>query len=707
MHGVDLKSCDSEPIHIPGAIQPHGILLIADGVSLEVVAGAGNIEDRLSADWLGRPLDQLLGQDVRAQIAAAGALDTIVLERPVRGVDGPLDAVVHRGGQRLLIELEPAPAEPAGAVQILGQLDEMARGFEQAPDLPELCRRAAAAVRTITGFGRVMIYQFKGNEAGAVIGEDRDPSMVSFMHHQFPGSDIPRQARQLYVQNRARAIPDAGYEPAPLRPADYAGTDLSAVALRSVSPVHLQYLRNMGVGASASFSIVRDSTLWGLIACHHDTPLVLPREKRVAAAALANALARQIGAKDQREADQRRLRLRTQIETLAGSLDDDRAIVELVRENVGSFRDLFSADGFVFVDGGEVYLQGVGPASADLRDLARWIADKAGSGTFASSKLSAQYPPAAGWTGKASGVLALPLAQPGRMLIWLRVEKVEEVRWAGEPHKLHEAQKDIPLSPRRSFQTWVETVRGQSRPWMVEEIEAARTLGQRIDEVRLHRRIRLLNRELQKTLEERDALVKQQQLMMREVDHRVQNSLNIVSSYFSLQAREAGPGELADHLIEAQARLTAVALLHRRLFRTEQAQSLDIGEYLEELVADLRKALGARWDAHIKTSLAGSLVPTNMAVPIGLVMTELLINAVKYAYQGEPGPIMVSLDLVDGNLRLTVADKGTGRGAEMSPKGTGFGGRMVSATVRRLKGSLEEHDNQPGLRVTLNIPLSI
>jgi len=706
VQSVDISSCDREPIHIPGAIQPHGLLLIADADSLEVVGGAGALEERLAPDWLGRRLFDLVGQDIAGQLSTlASGVRSRMLEQPVAGRTERFDALIHRGNGHLLLELEPAPPRAAPAMQLLAQIEGFTRAFEQAADIPELCRRACEAVRAITGFDRVMAYRFLDDEAGRVVAEDRNPALQSFLHHHFPGSDIPRQARALYIRNRARAIPDVDYVPAPLRPERFAGVDLSDVALRSVSPIHLQYLRNMGVGASASFSIVRDGTLWGLIACHHRSPHPLPREASVAATALANALAREIAAREQQSAYDRRLRLRNAVDELLADFRGDRPLGVIITDTADRLRRLLDADGFAYSDGEHVQLHGIGPKPDALRALVSWTVEAAGGEPWATHRLGTVHPAADGWPERTSGLLAVPLTQEGRTLFWFRVEQIEEVRWAGDPNKLHQESADVPLSPRRSFETWAETVRGRARRWTTEEIDAARRLARGIDDARFHHRLRLLNGELQATLKERDALLAQQELLMREVDHRVQNSLQMVASYLQLQAREAGPGPLADRLAEAQARLAAVGLVHRKLYRADHPQALDLGDYLGELVGDLRTALGREWAPHVRAQLSAMLMPTDRAVPVGLVMTELVLNASKYAYDGLPGPIEVTLEQHGSRLRLTVADRGKGRNGAAQPEGSGFGSRMVASTVRQLGGMLEESDNGPGLRATLTAPI--
>ena len=271
--GPDVTACDREPIHIPGAIQPHGLLLVAEAETLEVVAGAGELEARLSPGWLGARLPDLLGAQAAARLAGAEP-DVAVPLGCVETPGGPLEALGRLSDGRWLVQLEPQAQGWSDPSQVLAWLDQAGGVFERAADLRALCHDAARVFRQFTGFDRVMIYRFLDDDAGVVVAEDRDPSLHGFLNHHFPASDIPRQARALYVRNRTRAIPDIGYTPAPLRPASagLAQLDMSDVDLRSVSPIHLQYLKNMGVAASASISIVKDGVLWGLVACHSATP---------------------------------------------------------------------------------------------------------------------------------------------------------------------------------------------------------------------------------------------------------------------------------------------------------------------------------------------------------------------------------------------------------------------------------------------------
>ncbi|SFP73118.1 histidine kinase dimerization/phosphoacceptor domain -containing protein [Sphingomonas rubra] len=688
---LDITACDREPIHVSGSIQPHGLLLIADALGT-VVAGAGDIEGRLARDWLGMPLADLIDQPVDV-LPASGAA------RPVERGGRRLDVALHRAGELIVAELEPAAERPMAVAEMLALLGGYAAGFERAGDLQALCGRAAVAFRELTGFDRVMVYRFLDDDAGRVVAEDRAPQLGTFLHHHFPASDIPRQARALYVRNRTRTIPTVDYVPQPIRPAAYAGTDLSDVAVRSVSPIHLQYLRNMGVEASASISIVKDGLLWGLIACHHHGPRTMTADVRAAAATLAAGLARQIRAKEEAETYRERLRLRAAEDVVVPKLAGAVGLPQSAERVKAELREMLGGDGFALVHGRTLVCEGRCPPRDALTEIAEW-AKARGTEPFATRELGAAVPAFAEFTPWASGLLAVPLIEEGGLLLWFRAEQVEEVEWAGNPHKSVALAPGETLSPRASFETWTEAVRGCSRRWTLEEMEAAHRLRRAFHDAYQARTVRELNAKLTRALTDKDALLEQKDLLMKEVDHRIQNSLQLVSAFLAMQARSAG-AEVADALREAQARLSAVAQVHRRLYRDDRVETIDLARYLEELAGDMKLSLGEAWASAMTLDLAPVLIPSDRAVNVGLVMTELVINATKYAYGGEPGPIAIGLEQYRNRLRLIVADSGHGK----SGTNTGFGSRMMGAMVAKLNGEIEHADNRPGLRAILTAPI--
>lgn len=703
---IDLTACDREPIHIPGAIQPHGLMLVVDAAGQSVNHGAGDIEGRLTADWMGRPLADILGGELAARAAGAGdGVHEGFLGRYVSHTGEGLDVSAHRSGDHLIIELEPTHAGPASA-SLLGALEAAGAGFERAPSLRALCERAVVEFRRLTGYDRVMIYRFLDDGAGQVIAEDRREGMSPFLNHHFPDTDIPRQARQLYIRNLVRVIPDISYSPAPLRPAwtEAEPLDMSDSILRSVSPVHIQYLKNMDVGASASVSIIKDGALWGLVACHHETPLVIPYEARAACRALTGGLARQIKAREEAEGYRERIRLRSFEDQMVELLSREGTLDAAIARHLPQVRNMFSADGVAVVRGKDLITDGQCPVGKAIMALARWAAPRSIDAVFHTDRLSEVHPAAEDYSAAASGLLAITLTtEEPWVVLWFRAEEMQVVEWAGNPHKDADAGESAVLTPRASFSAWKETVRGQARRWTVPEIEAAARLKLAVLEVRRTRQLRELNQRLLDTLAEKELLIQQNEFLIGEVNHRVQNSLQLVSSFLALQGRGSNDANLQGALEEARRRLNAVALVHRRLYRGEQIEVVDLSRYIEELVADMMASMGPEWTGELVLDLSPVSMPTDRAVTVGLVLTELIINANKYAYDGAAGPLAITLTEHRADLRLSVADQGKGKAA--ASKREGFGSRMMEALVGQLHGELEYADNRPGLRVTLRAPI--
>ncbi|PZT96437.1 MAG: phytochrome [Sphingomonas sp.] len=698
--GHDLTICDREPIHIPGAIQPHGMLLIVDPAEGVIVGGAGDVASLLGADWLGGTILDLIGE------AGLAILRSTVAGPVVLGTTGQttLSVVASREGRFWLIELEPtAPGEP-GTDDALTWIEQGGEEFSRAVDLDDLTARAASIFARLTGFDRVMIYRFLDDDSGKVVAERHAPDIHGFLNHHFPASDIPRQARALYIRNRVRVIPDASYTPAPIIGLDptLSAVDLSNVGVRAVSPIHVQYLRNMAVAASASVSIIKDGMLWGLVACHHRSPRNLSYLQRKTCELIAASLAQQIGAKEEAAEYRERLRLRTAEDALAQRFAQEYDPDQLSALIGSDLQRLLRADGFVLQRGPMRYSSGHVPPPEAISDILQWVRAQ-GNILLHTAALEHRLPAAHAYRDMASGLLAITLsADEPVVLLWFRAETLQTIQWAGNPHKAVEQEPDRPLTPRASFAAWSEEIRGRALPWSPAEIEAAHRLSRLLFDARQRRRISELNRELTRAVTDKDALLAQQETLIKEVNHRVQNSLQLVVAFLAMQANAENDETLTRHLGEAQRRLSAVALVHRRLYSEDTVTVIDLGRYIEDLLAEMQSSMGDEWTGRLTMDLAPLLISADAAVQVGLVLVELVINAQKYAYGGKPGPIAITLEKVRNRFRLTVADRGQGRTGNR----TGFGTRMLGAMVKRLDGTIEESDNAPGLRFTVSAPIA-
>jgi light-regulated signal transduction histidine kinase (bacteriophytochrome) len=699
---LDLRACEREPIHIPGAIQEHGMLLALDA-DMCISMAAGHTDAFLGGNTpiVGRPLRDLF-DPTALELAKVGDSGLAQYAGVIDLHGTSYDALAHRSGGFLLLELEPAAGlQPAGAV--LQELLTLSSAIAMATDLSAACEAAAQGIRQVTAYDRVMIYRFLEDGSGQVISEARSPTIESFLNHRYPASDIPPQARMLYVKNPIRVIPDVAYRPAPIRN-ERGPLDLGGAMLRSVSPVHIQYLKNMGVGASASVSIIQNGELWGLIACHHRSARFIPHERREMCRHLALALESAIGRVEEDSSHREALRLTRRREELLPVMAAADSVEDGLAMNAEELQRLIPSDGLALLLGKALILKGVTPSEAAVRELASWLMRPAAPAVFATTQLGEHVPAAAEWAAQASGVLSICVSRnPAQILLWFRAEEVETVNWAGNPHKPHEGIVAGKLSPRSSFALWAETVRGRSRAWRPNEQEAAHQLAKRLEGVGRHIGLGQMNRHLSDTVVKGEEALAEKDLLVREVHHRVQNNLQLVTSMLKLQEREVEDEGARRQLDLARDRIQSIATLHRRLWRSDDLQVVNLETFFAELTDELIKAWGEGWRDQVELEVAPLRVPGHNALLLGLVVTEVLTNAFKHAYSGEVGPVRLAVrERGSSHVAVVVADSGVGGGGEAKPGS--FGSRLIQRLIQQIDGELEVAPNNPGTCVTLVIP---
>lgn len=500
---IDLDNCAREPIHIPGSIQPRGVLAVVREPEFEIRQVSANVADLLGVsvdDVLGRHLSALIGtaqaERVQQSAAAFGDLrqrNPLELELTVDGRPRAFDALLHREpGGVLLVELEIAyGARPFSFPNTYQAVRNSVEQLNRASSTAELYDSTARAVRDLTGFDRVMVYRYDRDYNGEVVAECKREDLNSFLGLHYPASDIPAQARAMYEKNWLRLISDVDYTPAPLVPAmdPTSGTplDLTHATLRSVSPIHIEYLQNMGVRASMSISLLRHGRLWGLIACHHYAgPHLPPYGARAAAEFLGSTLSLRLI--DRFDDDQLRERLASQsmlAHVTAATLNESESVASALLRSP-SLLDLLPAAGVVVSLGGEHHELGSVPPPEVVAAVAAW-ARGAGEEIAATERLSDDLP-ALDLHGVA-GVLALNLPDD-QHVIWFRQEALRAVDWGGDPHNKAIAIREgdgVRLSPRKSFDRWREVVDKSGEPWGPIQVETAAALRSHLVE-ELYRR---------------------------------------------------------------------------------------------------------------------------------------------------------------------------------------------------------------------------
>lgn len=504
---IDLDNCAREPIHIPGSIQPRGVLAVVREPDFEIRHISANVADLLGLSVeavLGRHLSALIGTEQAARIEQAASTFSDLRQRnpiecviDVGGESRAFDAILHRDpGRILLVEFEIAYGErPFSFPNTYQAVRGSVEALNRAATLADLYETAARAVRDLTGFDRVMVYRYDPNYNGEVVAEAKREELNSFLGLHYPSTDIPAQARALYEKNWIRLISDVNYAPAPVVPTvgknNGKPLDLTYATLRSVSPIHLEYLRNMGVHASMSISLLRHGRLWGLIACHHYAgPHLPPFGVRAAAEFLGSTLSLRLVDRFEGDLLQQRLAAQALLTKLTAAMLDDRERLTAALLGAPDLLDLVPADGVVVDIQGDRRVHGTVPSQQVVAAVAEW-ARGADEEIACSDCLSDELPDVELDPQLVAGVLALNLPD-GQHAIWFRREVLRSVDWGGDPHNkalaINEGDQ-VRLSPRKSFDRWREVVHLRSEPWTLSESESAEALRRHLVES-LYRRAR-------------------------------------------------------------------------------------------------------------------------------------------------------------------------------------------------------------------------
>ena len=488
---ASLLDCEREQIHLAGSIQPHGVLLLVREPDNVIVQASANAEAfiGLRSPLQGCPLTDIQG-DLAAQLQPHLRDRLHEVTRGIRCRVGPrreaFDCLIHRpAGGGLIIELEPA----GPMVEPSGHLEPALRSIMAAATLHALGDETARIFKQLTGFDRVMVYRFDDEGHGEVLSEAREPELEPLLGNRYPASDIPRIARILYERNRVRVLPDVEYAPVPLVPALSPMTgeqlDMSLCFLRSSSPIHVQYLKNMGVRGTLVVSLMVNGRLWGLISCHNYTPRFIHFEHRAVCELLAEAVSTRIAALESFVQAQAEFSVRRLEQQLIRTISREGDWRNALFDRSATLLEPFNATGAALLFEGEIRSVGNVPGTAALWDIGHWLDQQGRGEPIATAALGRDVPAFAPLTAAASGLLAVPISTvPGEYMIWLRPERVRTVTWGGNPFEPHLIGDDPrTLSPRRSFAQWHQLVEGTADPWGPAELTAARLIGETVTDV--------------------------------------------------------------------------------------------------------------------------------------------------------------------------------------------------------------------------------
>ncbi|MGD1910704.1 MAG: ATP-binding protein [Rivularia sp. (in: cyanobacteria)] len=679
LDSLDLTSLKEPVINLRSQIQHHGILLVLQEPELKILQVSRNAALALDIsieNLLETSLEDLLDPYQIGRIQARLAEDSLDLINPTkiwvkkRREDYIVfDALFHRNSEGILIlELEPAISEDNIPFLSFYHLAKASiNQLQESANLQDYCQIIVETVRKVTEFDRVMLYKFIEDGHGCVLAEDKLESMESYLGLNFPESDIPKPARKMFLSNLIRLIPDTQSEPVeifpPLNPITERPIDLINSTLRSPFPCHVEYLHNMGVGASLTISLIKEGRLWGLIACHHQTPKFVSYELRKACEFLGRMIFGEIYTREETEDYNYRMKL-TYIQTaLVDYMSQEENFIRGLIKHQPNLLDLTSAQGAAICFSGNYTLIGETPKQEELNFLVTWLQKNVDEEIFYTNSLAEMYPDAENFKNIASGLLAIPIGKRNYVL-WFRPEVIQTVNWGGNPNKAFEINQDsgdLRLCPRKSFELWKETVRLTSLPWEEVEIKAALELRKAIVNIVLRQAEELA--QLAADLERSNAELKKFAYV---ASHDLQEPLNQVANYVQLlemryqNALDEDASEFIGYVVGGvslmQTLIDDVLAYSKVDMQGIEFASISAEAALEKALNNLRRRI-----TQTGAKITHDELPTVMADSTQLMQLfqNLIGNAIKFRTE-KPPEIHIGVSRSEDEWMFSVSDNGIG-----------------------------------------------
>lgn len=699
---VDLTNCDREPIHVLGRIQSFGALISvsSDWIINHASKNAKDFLGLETGEIVGSPLSEVFTQNaihaIRSRLQMLSSADSVERMFGVQLTAEPAlyDVAVHFSGRSIIIECERHNDEKTK--DYVSYVRPMIERISKAENVVQLCDIAARQLSALIGFDRVMVYKFAKDDTGVVIAETKNHDMESFKGLRYPASDIPKQARALYTRNLLRIISDVGDPGVEIYPAtspEGAPLDLSLSTTRAVSPIHLEYLRNMGVRASLSVSILKRGKLWGLFACHNETPQIVSFEKRSAAELFGQLFSFVL---DQKESDlERAERDRSQIvhDKLMAQLADDASVSKNFQIIAQAIESVIPYDGAIgWIEG---HFESIGQTLTreEFLPLVKTLNRTTVSQIFQTDCIASVTPDAEKYAERAAGLLALPVSRnPRDYIVLFRKEIARSVQWAGNPNKPVElGPNGARLTPRKSFEAWKEIVRNTCQPWSEAEVRAAESLRMTLLEVVL--------RMTDASLKERAKSQERQEILIAELNHRVRNILTLIRGLVS-QA-DADATSVAEFTEVVGGRIHALARAHDQISQ----ENWSPGSAQKLIKTEASAYFGEKAGRVSITGPDAMLSPTAFST-LALVIHELMTNSAKYgALCDSGGSLSIELEALDDGALGIVWKEIDGPPIETQPTRRGFGSTIIERSIPfELDGEASIAYERSGVRAEFKIP---
>lgn len=674
-----LQRCASEQIHLVGAIQEHGVFLAFDNAGIVRMASENlhTLFECSVQDSLERPVADLLGKEapdyLQTCLRDEGEGDSVQLSLHAAGSGKrELSAIAHRVGELIVVELEADDsATPQGAKVTMSGLRASLRQADRHASIESYCQYVASELRTLTQFDRVKVYRFDSYWNGDVIAESRNDVLPSLLNHHFPASDIPPQARALYEKNLIRVLFDAvaptvSVVPA-LNPQTGLPIDMSYSVLRAISPIHIEYLRNMGVRSTITLSLMHEGRLWGMVACHSAMPRRVSSSLREAIEVIGKTVAMKISALENSLRLQAMNGVRGHLQRLTDRICVNGDFDSVVREFQAEYLELASACGsHIHFDDYEMQIGKV-PAAGDLKALVDWVKlQDFADGVFVTDKLGALFPPAQAFADRASGLLAVALDKGNReFILWFRPEMLRNIPWAGNPYGRVTTDELGPrIDPHRSFALWLEAARGYSEPWLDTTIDAVKLLSFSV--------VQLLMQQAREQAMVATAANQAKSEFLSRMSHELRTPMNAILGFSQLmELDDALPEKYKEGVHEILMAGNHLLQLINEVLDLSKIESgrndlllepVEIAEVVHECVS-LTQPLATKRSIVINSAGLGTTMVRADRIRLKQALLNLLSNAIKYNRVG--GSVRVEVRPAGENrLRIMVTDTGPGIPAE-------------------------------------------
>jgi chemotaxis family two-component system sensor kinase Cph1 len=675
---VDLLNCDIEPIHILGKIQSHGFLIAVNNGTNHISYISENVKiwvQNSIEHYIDLPFE-ILEKEVEFKIASNGLTISQMITIGHNGkypeINNPLQIdirqaryylIVNLSGEDTILEFEPITSD--AQIDIQQTIGKSMSAILSGKSLDSMFQRTALEIKKIINYDRVMVYQFNEDGHGKIIAEAKEDSLDPFLGLHYPASDIPKQARELYKQNLTRIIADVNsIDSSLIGTSSSQALNLTNAGLRAVLPIHIQYMRNMGVESSFSISLISGSELWGLIVCHNYSPCFINYKAREAAKLLGEILSSALEYRQGEEDSELFLSLNERVEELIEKLEKDDDVLMVLNENAPALKDITSACGVALVFDENVTTYGLTPTNEQIKDIALWLKSNMVATIYHTHRFPQIFSAALDYSYASSGVLAYMLSkEPGEFIIWFKPEQINQISWAGNPEKQAEINADglMQLSPRKSFDSWTDLVKNTSEKWNRAEIAAVINLCEHTNYIlkRKVNEIKRLNELLKQSYDELN-------IFSYTITHDLRTPLSAIKSYAELlminntsldeQAKKVlgRINACADRMALLITEILNYSMLGKADVKTDE---IDVSNMILTIKAEVIEGLQVE---NLQFEIGECPPIIGDTALIKQVFTNLINNAVKYSAKSESPKVSVSGMKKGKEIIYTITDNGIG-----------------------------------------------